>query len=179
MGKHLFNNHLSWYYIVLELQYIANSIKARGQYCLKATGVELSGLYVDCVDKFTFFPLQSNTFRSNISLNWSVIQITLYFKIWANFELLYIENTLFVKSIALWMEIFLSSLIISHNIWEFSVVWLVDTGVTWLKMTLWDILGLVRLCRSDGFLMKLKISLSGCCKDSLSCQVLKKTIKPH
>ena len=138
-----------------------------------------------------FFPLQSNTFRSNISLNWSVIQITLYFKIWANFEQLYIENTLYssknaqyfsrtiVKSIALWMEIFLASLIISHNIWEFSVLWLVDTGVTWLKMRLWDILGLVRLCRSDGFLMELKISLSGCCKDSLSCQVLKKTIKPH
>ena len=80
---------------------------------MRATGVELSGLYVDCVDKFTFFPPTKQYIQVKHISKLKFIQITLYFKIWANFEQLYIENTLYssknaqyfsrtiVKSIAL------------------------------------------------------------------------------
>ena len=50
---------------------------------------------------------------------------------------------------------FLSSLMISNNIWEFPLFWLVYTVVTWLKMRLWEISGLMTLHRRERLLLTL------------------------
>ena len=51
------------------------------------------------------------------------------------------------------MEFFKANVMISYNIWEFPVFWLVNTVVIWLKMRPWEISGLMTPHNRMGFVL--------------------------